>query len=329
MQHEGNTERKSSMGIRIETDQDGVPFIQLGSYCLRLDLEELSDRDKEKALTELNETPENVQYALAKLRELISNEPNLRVPVDVDEFLVKFLRPCKFAPETAFKIMRRYYRFKTKHPKYGVRITPNSVRHVFDTEVFKILPTRSPDGSRIFIMNIGAKWDPKKVTLEDMFKAVMVTMEIAMLEPKTQMGGAHVVLNMEGLSMVHFYQFSPFTAKLIADWVQECVAVRLRGIHIVNQPYIFNMLYAIFKPFLGEKLRKLIFFHGTNRKSLLERISADCLPEKFGGNANIPNYPGSLFSDMLFYYEHDFEVYNTYGYAIAEKPSIDSNSTSS
>ncbi|KAJ8911533.1 hypothetical protein NQ315_005903, partial [Exocentrus adspersus] len=234
-------------------------------------------------------------------------EKDLYVPVDDDAFLIKFLRPCRFQPELALKFIRRFYKFKVKHPTYGVNITPHSVRKVFDDQVFCFLPTRTVTGSRIMIINSGVKWNPKEVKLEDMFRAVMVAIEIAMLEPKTQLAGAHVIIDLTGLSLVHICQFSPQTAKLILDWVQDCAPVRLKGIHLINQPYIFNMLYQIFKPFMGEKLKKCLFFHGTNMKSLTEKISAESLPAYYGGTADIPDFPGSLFSDMLFYYQKDFE----------------------
>lgn len=48
----------------------------------------------------------------------------------------------------------------------------------------------------------------------------MVAIEIAMLEPKTQLGGVHVILDITGLSLNHIAQFSPQMAKLILDWVQ-------------------------------------------------------------------------------------------------------------
>ncbi|KAL1500883.1 hypothetical protein ABEB36_006305 [Hypothenemus hampei] len=185
-------------------------------------------------------------------------------------------------------------------------------------------PTRSLTGGRIMMINAGTKWNPKKVLLEDMFRSIMVAIEIAMMEPKTQVGGVHVILNMEGLSLSHVYQFSPSMAKLIVDWVQECAPTRLRGIHIINQPYLFNMLYALFKPFLGEYLKKRLSFHGTDYKTLCEKVGEASLPPKFQGTANIPDYPGSIFSDMLFYYQNDFKVFNTYGYISELKQAQDS-----
>ncbi|XP_050309795.1 alpha-tocopherol transfer protein-like [Anthonomus grandis grandis] len=303
------------MTIRVETDQEGIPYVTLGNYELRLDLEDLSGEFAERAKTELLETPERLNEGLEKFRELIQDETGLSLPLNDDKFLLKFLRPFKCDAEQAFKMMKKFYKFKVKYPKYGgLNVTPEGVRHVFDSEVFTILPTRSSTGGRIMIINAGSKWKPKEVTLEDMFRSIMVSIEIAMMEPKTQVGGVNVILNMEGLSLNHVYQFSPTMANLIVHWVQECAPVRLRGIHVINQPFIFNMLYAVFKPFLGEYLKKRLFFHGTDLKSLCDKIGAESLPPKYGGTAEVPDYPGSIFSEMLFYYQNDFKVHQTYGY---------------
>jgi len=303
------------MPICVETDTDGVPFVTLGQYQLRLDLEDLAGEYEERAKTELLETPERLQEGLERFRQLIENEKGLSLPIEDDKFLLKFLRPFKCNADQAFKMMKKFYKFKVKYPKYGgLNVTPQGVRHVFDSEVFMFLPTRSIYGGRIMIVNCGTKWNPKEVTLEDMFKSIMVAIEIAMMEPKTQVGGVNVIINMEGLSLSHVYQFSPSMAKLIVDWVQECAPVRLRGIHIINQPYLFNMLYAFFKPFLGEYLKKRLTFHGTDFKGLCEKIGKASLPGKFEGVANIPEYPGSIFSDMLFYYQDDFKNFHEYGY---------------
>lgn len=299
--------------LKMEIGDDDIPFLRLGDYTLRLDLEDLDDEFKARAKRDLRETPENVEEALKTIRKLIAEEPGLHLPVEDEGFLIKFLRPCKYYAESAFKLMKRFYKFKAAHPKYGDNLYPTPLRHVFDKEVFVFLPTRSPTGSRIMVVNCGHKWDPLEVPLDDLFRAVMLSIEIAMIEPKTQVGGVHVILNMKGLSLSHVYLFSPSLAKLMVDWVQECAPVRLKGIHVVNQPFIFNILWAIFKPLVGPKLRARLFFH-KSLKQVAQAISAKSLPPSLGGIADFPEFPGSIFSDMLVYGEKRFEPCNIYGY---------------
>lgn len=75
------------MPICVETDENGSPFVTLGPYQLRLDLEEISGEFEERAKTELLESPERVQEGLRKFRELIKGKTSLinstRVKVDI------------------------------------------------------------------------------------------------------------------------------------------------------------------------------------------------------------------------------------------------------
>lgn len=47
-----------------------------------------------------------------------------------------------------------------------------------------------------------------------------MVVEVAMIEPKTQVGGVHIILDMKGLSLSHITQFSPKLAQLILEFVQ-------------------------------------------------------------------------------------------------------------
>ena len=53
------------------------------------------------AISELRETPENITAALVELRNLINNGPHLHF-CNNDEFLIMFLRPCKFHAKSAY-----------------------------------------------------------------------------------------------------------------------------------------------------------------------------------------------------------------------------------
>lgn len=66
------------MELCVETGGDDVPFVQLGSYKLRLDLEDLDEEFRELSRVELRETPEVVEESLARLKTLLEGKLLMR-----------------------------------------------------------------------------------------------------------------------------------------------------------------------------------------------------------------------------------------------------------
>ena len=69
-------------------------------------------------------------------------------------------------------------------------------------------------------MFLTEKWKPSKCSLDEVFKGCVLFLEAAMLEPETQICGAVVIFDMDGLSMQHVLQFTPSFANRIVDWLQ-------------------------------------------------------------------------------------------------------------
>lgn len=157
------------------------------------------------------------------------------------------------------------------------------------------------------------KWKHKEVCLDEVFKGCVVFLEAATLEPETQVHGAVVIFDMEGLSLQQTWQFTPAFAKRIVDWLQDSVPLRIKGIHIVNQPKIFQIVFALFKPFLREKLRNRIIFHGTDMASLHKHMSPKCLPANYGGTSEVPRVSGTQWYDMLCQCDPEYNAINSYG----------------
>lgn len=152
------------------------------------------------------------------------------------------------------------------------------------------------------------------MSLDEVFKGCVLFLEAAMLEPETQVNGAIVIFDMDGLSLQQTWQFTPPFAKRIVDWLQDSVPLRIKGIHIVNQPKIFQMVFALFKPFLREKLRSRIIFHGTDRDSLHKHIDPKCLPLVYEGTIDIPRVQGEEWFRLLLQCDKEYLALNDYGY---------------
>lgn len=157
------------------------------------------------------------------------------------------------------------------------------------------------------------KWKHKEVCLDEVFKGCVIFLEAATLEPETQVHGAVVIFDMEGLSLQQTWQFTPAFAKRIVDWLQDSVPLRIKGIHIVNQPKLFQIVFALFKPFLREKLRNRIIFHGTDYASVHKHISPKSVPAKYGGTSEVPRVSGQQWYDMLCQCDREYAAINSYG----------------
>lgn len=154
--------------------------------------------------------------------------------------------------------------------------------------------------------------------MDEVFKGNVLFAEAACLEPETQVNGVVVIFDMNGLSLTQTWQFTPAFAKRIVDWLQDAVPLRVKAIHIVNQPKIFNVVFALFKPFLREKLKNRIHFHATDRESLHKHMSPSCLPPCYGGTVDIPRVTGKEWYQLLIKVDPEYEAINKLGYPMKE-----------
>lgn len=99
-------------------------------------------------------------------------------------------------------------------------------------------------------------------------------------------------------------RFRNYISKLLR--FQEAIPLRIKGLYIINQPFIFNMVFQIFKPFLQEKLRSRIVFMGNDRELLHKHISPKYLPEQYGGTVTIPNVTGAQWLELLLMCDKEF-----------------------
>lgn len=63
---------------------------------------------------------------------------------------------------------------------------------------------------------------------------------------------------MSGLSLQHAKFFTPYYARRMVELVQETFPLRFKGFHIINEPFYFDAVMAVLKPFLKDKIRKRV-----------------------------------------------------------------------
>lgn len=102
-----------------------------------------------------------------------------------------------------------------------VHVNGGKIRHDYVT-LYYIL--------QFFSINVSyfpEKWKHKKCSLDEVYKGAVIFLEAAIMEPATQVAGAQVVFDMDGLSLQQTWQFSPPFAKRIVDWLQVRIVVKI------------------------------------------------------------------------------------------------------
>ncbi|KAG8234477.1 hypothetical protein J437_LFUL014345 [Ladona fulva] len=115
-------------------------------------------------------------------------------------------------------------------------------------------------------------------------------MELATLEPRAQVMGGVCIFDCSGVSLSHACSITPSVASQVVELMGGSFPIRIHAIHIVNQSFLFDMMYALFKPLLDAKTRERIFIHGSDMESLHAHIDPKYLPTRYGGTRREYSY---------------------------------------
>lgn len=230
---------------------------------------------------ELRETPARRQRDLQILREMIRCDHDLDCRTD-DAFLVRFLRCRKFDSSRACKVLKQYYKLRYHNDHLFVNFYPSFLKETYDYNLQTVLPDRDPNGCAVFIFKAGL-WNPYACKSEDIFRANVLCLEQAILDPVTQVTGIVAIMDLKGFGFTHVRFCPPRHLQKVVSLIQDGFPARFKAIHIVNEPSIFTMMFGIVRRLLNEKLQQRIHFHGCDLSSLHQFIPAEILPEEYGG----------------------------------------------
>lgn len=212
------------------------------------------------ARDQLNEVPEKIQESLEIFREWIKKSPHLKARTD-DQFLVTFLRGCKYSLERAKQKLDMYYTLRTHIPEIIQGRDPLDEKLHAIIKLGGSLPlpqTETPGSPRLVLMR-GAGLDPDKFTIEDSTKVSMMVNEIMMLEDDNMaVSGIVGVMDMQGFSMSHFAKMQMSFMKKMTMMMEQGTPIRQKGFHYINVPQSFETIFNIFKGFLNEKMKSRV-----------------------------------------------------------------------
>nr|XP_050039171.1 alpha-tocopherol transfer protein-like [Dermacentor andersoni] len=265
------------------------------------------------ARRELGETPAVKRTALEELRQLISGEPSLNCPTD-DDFLVKFLRARKYDTQSAFENVKKYFKVRRDRPELFEDLTPSSIP--FDVvcrkhQLLTVSRQTDPLGRTVLLTKIGS-WNSDICSLNDYFRVGLALCECFLLRLDCQIRGIVVIVDLKGLNVYHLPYYTPSVIRTLVSLIQECFPLRLKKIYIINNPPIFDFLFAIAKTFLKAKLAKRIRLFGYNLTELHQLVPDDVISKEHEGTNGSFDY--DQLERELKTAENFFQALSSYGY---------------
>ncbi|OCT76860.1 alpha-tocopherol transfer protein isoform X1 [Xenopus laevis] len=234
----------------------------------------------------LNELPDQallVREAIGIIRKRAEAESAVWPLGLSDDFLLRFLRARDFCIDLSFKLLKNYHKWRAECPEITADLRPSPILNLFHAGYHAVLRSRDDSGSKVLIYRI-EHWDPKQFTAYEVFRVSLITSELIVKEEETQRNGVKAIFDLQGWRLVHAFQITPTMAKRIAAVMADSFPLKVRGIHLINEPLFFHPVFAIIKPFLPDKIKQRVHLHGSNYiPTLHQHFSASILPPEYGG----------------------------------------------
>ncbi|XP_014399208.1 PREDICTED: alpha-tocopherol transfer protein-like isoform X2 [Myotis brandtii] len=206
-----------------------------------------------KAREELQEKPEWRLRDVQALRDMVRKEfPNLRTSLD-DAFLLRFLRARKFDYDRALQLLINYHSCRRSWPEVFHNLKPSALKDVLASGFLTVLPHTDPRGCHILCIRPD-RWIPSNYPITENIRVIYLTLEKLIQSEETQVNGIVILADYKGVSLSKASHFGPFIAKKVIGILQDGFPIRIKAVHIVNEPRIFKGIFAIIKPFLKEKI---------------------------------------------------------------------------
>ncbi|XP_059608767.1 alpha-tocopherol transfer protein-like [Phlebotomus argentipes] len=250
-------------------------------------IRELSPELAKLAKEELNEVPERISEDLEALKEWIRKQPHLRARTS-DQFLVGFLRGCKWSLERAKEKIDSYYTARTVVHEVMSPRDPVLEKNLAIMKLGYLIPlpeTESPDSPRVVLIRYGC-YNPDQFSIIDVLRVSLMIADLQLAQDDNRMcAGETVLVDMENTTMKHFLQLTPVLMKKFAMLTHEATPVRQKGFHFFNTAAGFEVAFGAFRNFMKEKVRQRFQVHGNGVESIIKIVPQRILPQEYGGQA--------------------------------------------
>ncbi|XP_071443193.1 retinol-binding protein pinta-like [Hetaerina americana] len=241
---------------------------------------------QEIARTQLNEDPKRIDNDLQHIKDWLSKQPHLTARMD-DQFLIAFLRGCKYSLERTKEKLDFYYTVRTSLNEYFNDRDPMKpeIQKILDLGVMLPLPEPDDLGRKVFLVRMGIQ-NPNETHMSDIIKVNLMTMDyMVMKDDRFTVAGVVSVLDSSKFTLSHAAQMTPTMIKQVMKCSEDGYPVRPKGVNYIHASSTFETIFNLLKAFSKEKLQNRFFVHGDDMNSLFKNVPKRILPNEYGGEA--------------------------------------------
>ncbi|GFT53466.1 alpha-tocopherol transfer protein-like, partial [Nephila pilipes] len=180
-------------------------------------------------------------------------DKKLSCPTD-DEFLMQFLRVRKYNVDTALGLLKNYFNLIASHPEFYDKLDKEKMNQLAGASFINFLPFRANDGCLIVIGKM-ENWNPDEINVHILFCTLTALALCVASSPANQITGIRLIFDAKGYSFKQVRCFVPRYIPMVAKALRNCLPVRFKSIHIVNEAVVFQYAWSVLKLVLSEKIK--------------------------------------------------------------------------
>lgn len=215
------------------------------------------------------------------LMEWAEKQPHLPKISELEVIL--FLHSCYYSQEAAKTTIDNYYTCRTHCPDFFTNRVPDAaLQKTINVGTYYPLEGKTNEGHRVIYCCL---WDtdPNKYVFGENLKMFTMMIDLWLLKEGTMMGH-HIVFDMDGVSFGHLTKLGLMTMKKYMYYLQDCMPVRLKGLHFINVVPFMDKILAIMKPFMKKELMDVLYLHTEGMDSFYKFVEKKNLPKELGGD---------------------------------------------
>jgi len=214
---------------------------------------------------------------IAELRAVLKKR-NLHVKPDDDRQMLLLLRAGNCDPERAADVTKVFLDYK--RTMLGSQL-PSDFKDLMEKQKKNcwVLPGRDKHGRRVIYVKL---WDKTSCTAEQFLMLGYLTSLVLGREPKTQVAGISVMVDLDGLSWKHVPSIKNLSTYL--KLLSGGAPLHYRDIHWFNAPYIFKYCLKMVTPVLSKRILDCTYLYNSLDEAVKIAGGADMVPEEFGGS---------------------------------------------